>query len=46
MKALRAKGRGSRGIVFDLRTCESTATSQWCFDLVEVMFKERLVSSL
>ena len=46
MKVLRAKGRGSRGLVFDLRTCEVRATSQECLDLVEVLVKERLLSSL
>ena len=46
MKALRIKRRGSRGFVFDLRTCEARATSQGCLVLVEVLFKERLVSLL
>lgn len=46
VKVLRAKGRGSRGLVFDFRTCEVRATSQECLDLVEVLVKERLVSSL
>ncbi|KAF2617457.1 hypothetical protein F2Q68_00039157 [Brassica cretica] len=35
-----AKGRGSRGLVFDLGTCEARVTSQDGLDLVEVLFKE------
>lgn len=46
MKVLRNKGRGSRGLVFDLRTYEARVTSQVGLDLVEVLFKEILVSSL
>ena len=46
MKVLRAKGRGYRVTVFDLRTCEARETSQRCLDLVEILFKERLVSTL
>ena len=46
MKVLRAKGRGSRGLVFDLRTCEARATSQVGLYLVKVLFKEILISSI
>ena len=41
MKVLRAKGRGSRGLVFDLRTCEVRATSQECLDLVDIVVIKR-----
>ena len=43
MKVLKAKGRGSKGLAFNLGTCEARATSQECLDLFEVMFKQRLV---
>lgn len=41
-----AKERGSRGLVFDLRMCEVRAKNQEGFDLVGILFKERLVNSL